>query len=68
MQRADIDWDKITRAQAKRLSNKAYRLAGKLAAAYDVSGTDEDEATWWEMERLAEDLLVFALTGELDTL
>jgi hypothetical protein len=64
MTRADIDWDKLTATRAKRLAHEAERKAAKWGALYNINGLREFEDKALEFATLAEDLTVFALTGE----
>ena len=60
-----IDWEKITVNQARRLAAEAERKAAKWGALYNINGQPEFEAKALGFATLAEDLTIFALTGEM---
>lgn len=59
-----LDWSKITQAQARRLVPVADRREQAAARVFNESGSDGDEAVWMVAFRLWEDLKVFAICGE----
>lgn len=60
----DINWATLTATQAKRLAAQANKRADHYGALYNACGLEHDEAQCLALCDLAEDLTIFALTGD----